>query len=468
MRQTISRRGQRRGSRDGQVRVLATWSYGASARNDRTGSASSPRQILVKVPCVSTSNGGGGGATKSKRRGGGVPYRLAWNHEVRKGSGATGVCSSAVDSSEENSVVQGDAGSFRPNDKAPGVETAAVAVAAVEAKRHGRPNAAGAGIMVQLPRPAEGDRVSSTTPGDNSGFGCALFSASDSEPKQQQQQQQHRLVVEENRPSTSRVIANLRASVACDVRPSSASAYSSSFFSTAPVLTELAGSGALPVSNPGQMQWGVSIPGRTALSPDVRPYDDHEDGLVRPNEQSRPQSAAASSVASRLSLASGGAGGEGRRHGATATSAKKVTTSVNLFEHDAVCGKAVAATRRQPLDRKRGGTANRVGNQQQNSSRRPKPAAGTSSAERRGRAMRAPTGYSFFPSSPPAVENVAGRDLPFDGGHAQPFSPGEPMKGGVSEWEGPSSFYSDAADEARGMAGYALDSPGTWREAVGY
>lgn len=424
---------------------------------------------------MSTNNGGGGGGTKSTRRGGGVPYRLAWNDEVSKGANATGVCNTDVDSSEDNSALEGGAGRLPWDGEAPGAEMAPAVVAATAAKRHGLPNGAGTGLMVQLPRPIEGGGVSSTIPsGDlghgNSGFGCSLLSASDSEWGQHQQHQHP--VLEENRPSTSRVIANLRASVACNARPSSASAYNSSYFSAAPVSTDFAGSGAVPVADLEGMQRGVSIPGRTVLSPNVGPYDNHEHDGVRPKERPRPQSAAASSAAAgRFSVSAGGAGVGGWRQGVTATSARRAITNINLFEDDAaISGKAVAATRRQASAGKRGGTANRAGsNQQQNGLRRPISAAGTSSADRRGRTTRAPREYSFFPSSaPPATGNAAERGPLFGGGgHARPFLPGEASKGDVSEWEGPSSC-SNGADDTRSMAGYALDSPGTWREAVGH
>ena len=423
------------------------------------------------MPCVSTNSDGKSTGAQSTRRRGGVPYRLAWNDEVRKSTDATGVRSTAVQSSEISSAMEADARDL-------GLNGGATAAAAAATKRQARPKAAaGAGLMVQLPRPTVGDEVSSTTPGGdvalgpgNSGFGCSLLSTSDSEWGQQhhqQRQQQQQRALEANRPSTSRVIANLRASVACDAPPSSASFCNSSLFSAAPLLSVgLSGSGTAPAANLEGMRRGAS---RAVFSLDVGPYDDGlEHDEARQKDRPRPRSAAASSAAGRSCLSAGGAGVAGRHHGATTTSTgATVTTNLSLFEDGAISGKKAVAptTRRQRSEGKRGGTASRVGN----NSRRPRSATGTSS-NRRGRATKAPADYSFFPSPPPAALNIADdRHPPLAGGHAHPllWSGGSP-KGEVSEWEGPPSLCSDAADEARSTAGYALDSPGTWREAVGY
>eukprot|EP00752_Nemacystus_decipiens_P018470 g16560.t1 len=377
--------------------------------------------------------------------------------------------STALHASENSCAVESDARGLRVNKDAPETQTTTAAAAAVNG--HGRSKvAAGAGLMVQLPRPAVGDDLSSTTPGGddglghgNNGFGCSLLSTSDDEWGQQQRQ--HHPALEDNRPSTSRVIANLRASVvACDAQPSSGGSRNSSFFCAAPVSPDLAGSAA---TNLKETRRGVT---RVGFSPGAEPYGGFEHGGTGQKERRRPQSAEASSVAGRFSLsARGGADGAGRRLGATAPSAGRVITNIGLFEDAAVSGKAVAAARRQCPEGKRGGTARRVdNNQQQNSSRRPKSATVTSSADRRARAMRAPTDYSFFPSAPPAAANIPEKHQPFDGGHPQPLSGELLTKGDVSEWEGPPSLCSNATDEARCMAGYALDSPGTWREAVGY
>eukprot|EP00903_Cladosiphon_okamuranus_P013742 g12793.t1 len=383
------------------------------------------------VPCVSTNDGGGSGGTKNTRRKGGVPYRLAWNDEVREGADAAVVACrrTAADSGEVTSAVERDARSLRSN-KGGAAAAAAAAAEAAAVKGRGDPKAAGAGLTVQLPRPGAGDEVSSTTPGGegdlvhgNSGFGCSWTSgALDSEwGLQQQQQQQQHSALEESRTSMSRVVANLRASVASNARPSSAIAYTSSDFCAKPWTADLQGSDAVHADGHEEVQRGVSTPGITVFSTDSGPCggsnkNDRSRAIGRP----RPQSAAASSSATgRFSLSSGGASGGGRSCGATPTSAR-VITNLSLFGDDAAGGKAVTATRRHPpSEGQRGGTTNRFGgNQQQKSLRRPKSAAGASSADRRGRAVRAPSDYSFFPSPPPvAVENVAKRRPRFDGGH---------------------------------------------------
>lgn len=423
---------------------------------------------------MKTNDGGGG----RNRRGGGVPYRLAWNDEVKISADLAAVRNANVDNSDNIGAVDGGKPTGHEDDDRvkEGVGLAAVDAAAVKGNaidpRLSSPAATErlapapplgrnktAGMMVQLPRPVEGDEASSTTPDGNGGcgydgrgFGCSsLLSGSDSRGWQS--------LLEENKCSTSRVIANLRASVDCETRPSSARIHSSAAAPTAEAAA--AGPGLFPVAVLEVRQGGTAIAGRTAYSSRVGPHDEH---VRRSRTNNRPQSAAGSTTAVRLSRNIGGGGGGrgGGRHRNVTTSGK-ARTHLNVFADDAVDG-TVSATECHLGGQRGVGTANVTGNRQQNGSRRAHSAGTNSSANRRRRDLRAQNNYSFFPSA--SNENASECDQHFDGisGHNEPFLGGVTSAGDVGEWE--DSLCSSA--EARSRVGYDLDSQRTWREAVGF
>lgn len=449
--------------RDGQVRVLAAWSYQASKCHG-TGNGSVPptRQILVKVPCVNTNDGDG----NHSARGAGAPYRLAWNDEVKTTPDGAAVRNIIADNSD-NRAVDGGASTGHNDggyvhDWAPAEAAARVSLAngndidqeqsSPAAAEHHTPSTPlgrtqTRGLTVQLPRPAEGDEASSTTPDGNGGCRhsgrfsgySSLFSGSESRGWQS--------ILEENKSNTSRVIANLRASVTCETRPSSARINSSSVASnTTPAAAAAEGPGLFPISVLEVRHGDAAFPGRTAYSSRVGPRDDYD---------IRPQSAAGSTTAGRSSrrMEGGGAGGGGRHH--------SVRTHLNCFADDVERG-TVAATKGPRGGQRRVGTSNKPGNGQQNDSPRAKSARTFKAANRRRRDLRAQKEYSFFPSTP--IENASEFDQLFDGmsGSTEPFLGGVTSRGDVSEWEGP---ICSNVDE-RSRFGYALDSPATWREAV--
>lgn len=127
-------------------------------------------------------------------------------------------------------------------------------------------------------------------------------------------------------------------------------------------------------------------------------------------------------------------------------------THLNAVADDVADGTAVAATKRRPAGQRGVNTANTQVRMQQNG------------ANRRRRDLRAREEYSFFPSAP--AENASGGDGLFDGfsGNTELLFGETTSRGGIGEWEG--SLGSNV--DERSKIGYALDSPGTWREAVGF
>ncbi|CAN0443887.1 unnamed protein product, partial [Ectocarpus sp. 12 AP-2014] len=461
-------REQRRGGRGGQVRVLAAWSYQASKRysRDSRGAPLSPRQILVKVPCVETSRAACGDAEKKSKRRGSAPYRLAWNDEVTTAAAdadnpdadARNTARGHDDGetvAEDGAGGCGHGGSKVTNEAAEGKGDATHAADATTAAAAGLlPPAPGrdkmTAVMVQLPRPLEGDEASSTTPGGRdigsvvgNGRGSnSLLSASDS----------GRLsLLEEARPTTSRVIAKLRASVARETCQSSAAA------KPAPA-TAAAGPACLLSLTVLEVHPGDAvIPGRRPPSPPGRragPHDGHKRS-VGTRGRPRPQSAAGLSLAARTSRRTAV-----QHHGTAAAGGRTRENHRGFANAAATLGPAAAAITR------RGATACDTGEHMQGAnSRRPQSAGpGENIGDRRRREVKAQDSYSFFPSASSAGEN-AGTECGYDEmGVRMILGGGVMLPGDVSEWE--ASLCSST--EATSRAGYALDSPGTWREAVGF
>ncbi|CAM9142386.1 unnamed protein product [Ectocarpus sp. 4 AP-2014] len=467
--QSPSRREQRRGGRGGQVRVLAAWSYQPSKRYSRGSrrASSSPRQILVKVPCVETSRAACGDAEKKSKRRGSAPYRLAWNDRVT--TAADDADTSDADArnttrghddgeavAEDRAGGCGHGGGKVANEAAKGKGDATHAADATAAAAVGLvPPAPGrnnmTAVTVQLPRPLEGNEASSTTPGGRdigsivgNGRGSnSLLSASDS----------GRLsLLEEARPTTSRVIAKLRASVAREACQSSAAA------KPAPGATAAAGPACLlPLTvlevHPGD----AVIPGRRPpSSPERRagPHDGHKRS-VRTRGRPRPQSAAGLSLAARTLRRRGV-----QHHGTAAAGGRTRENHRGFANAAATLGPAAAAITR------RGATACEADeNMQGANSRRPQSAGpGENIGDRRRREVKAQDNYSFFPSASSAGEN-AGAECDYDEmGVRMILGGGATLPGDVSEWEASLCSSTDATSRA----GYALDSPGTWREAVGF
>ncbi|CAM9959980.1 unnamed protein product [Ectocarpus sp. 12 AP-2014] len=306
-------------------------------------------------------------------------------------------------------------------------------------------------VTVQLPRPLQGDEASSTTPGGRNvgsvvgnGRGSnSLLSASDS----------GRLsLLEEARPTTSRVIAKLRASVAREVCQSSATA------KPTPGATAAAGPAcSLPLTvlevHPGD----AVIPGRRPPSSPGRRaglHDGHKRS-VGTRGQPRPQSAAGLSLAARTSRRTGV-----QHHETAAAGGRTRENHRGSANAAATLGPAAAAITR------RGATACETDeNVQGANSRRPQSAGpGKNIGDRRRREVKAQDNYSFFPSVSSVGEN-AGTECGYDKmGVRMIMGGGVMFPGDVSEWE--ASLCSST--EATSRAGYAFDSPGTWREAVGF
>lgn len=161
--------------RDGRQKVEAAWSYTAPQKPDNN----SPRQILVKVPCVKA-NG--------KGRRGRVAYRIAWNGDVNG------------DDLDADGVRGGDiARDARTKPADPKAEATATTNMSPRCR-------AQTTAVVQLPCPLVREEGSLTTCGNSS----CLAPGSRSVP--------HPLV--DAKPRTGGVIAQLRASVAREQHPS--------------------------------------------------------------------------------------------------------------------------------------------------------------------------------------------------------------------------------------------------------
>ncbi|CAM9106840.1 unnamed protein product, partial [Ectocarpus sp. 8 AP-2014] len=463
--QSPSRKEQRRGGRGGQVRVLAAWSYQASKRygGGSRGAPSSPRQILVKVPCVETSRAACGDAEKKSKRRGSAPYRLAWNGEVTTAvadadNPHVDARNTARGHDDGEAVAEDGAGGCShgggkvANEAAKGKGDATHAADATAAAAAGLvPSAPGrnkmAAVTVQLPRPLEGDEASSTTPGGcgvgfdvGNGRGSnSLLSASDS----------GRLsLLEEARPTTSRVIAKLRASVAREACQSSAVAKAPGAAAAGPacllpltVLEVYPGDAAIPGRRP------PSSPGRRA-----GPHDGHKRS-ARTRGRPRPQSAAGLGLAARTSRRTGV-----QHHGTAAAGGRTREKHRGFANAAATLGPAAAAIPR------RGATACETDeNMQGANSRRPKSAGPGENIGRR-REVKAQDNYSFFPSASSAGEHASTECGYDETGVSMILGGGVMLPGDVSEWG--ASLCSSTEGTSR--AGYALDSPGTWREAVGF
>ncbi|CAM9875746.1 unnamed protein product, partial [Ectocarpus sp. 6 AP-2014] len=467
--QSPSRTEERRGGRGGQVRVLAAWSYQASKRYSRgsRGAPSSPRQILVKVPCVETSRAACGDAEKKSKRRGSAPYRLAWNDEVK-----TAVADADnPDANARNTARGQDDGEAEAEDGAGGCGHGGGKVATEATKGKGDAThaadataaaAAGLGppapgrdkmtaVTVQLPRPLEGDEASCTTPGGR-GVGLDVGNGRDSNSLLSASDSGRLSLLEEARPTTSRVIAKLRASVAREACQSSAVA------KPAPCATAAGGPACLlPLTVLEVHPSHAAIPGRRPPSSPGRRAGPH-DGRKRSvgtRGRPRPQSAAGLSLAARTSRRTGV-----QHHGTAAAGGRAREKYRGFANAAATLGPAAAAITR------RGATACETDeNMQGANSRRPKSAGpGENIGDQRRREVKAKDNYSFFPSASSAGEN-AGTECGYDEtGISMILGGGVMLPGDVSEWE--ASLCSST--EATSRAGYALDSPGTWREAVGF
>ncbi|CAB1108165.1 unnamed protein product [Ectocarpus sp. CCAP 1310/34] len=438
---------------------------GEVVRGNR-GAPSSPRQILVKVPCVETSRTACGDAEKKCKRGS-APYRLAWNDEVTTAvayadnpyvdarntahghddgkalaeDGAGGCCHGGGQVANKSAKGKGDA--------TRAADATAAAAAGLVSPAPGRNNMTA--VMVQLPRPLEGDEASSTTPGGRGvGFDVgngrgsnSVLSASDS----------GRLsLLEEARPTTSRVIAKLRASVAREACQGSTAA------KLAPGATAAAGPACLlPLTVLEVRPGDAAIPGRRPPSSPGRragPHDGHKRS-VGTRGRPRPQSAAGLSLAAQTSRRIGV-----QHHGTASAGGRTRENRRGFVNAAATLGPAAAAITR------RGATACKTDeNVQGANSRRPQSAGpGENIGDRRRRDVKAQDNYSFFPSASSTGEN-AGTECGYDEmGVRMILGGGVMLPGDVSEWE--ASLCSST--EATSRAGYALDSPGTWREAVGF
>lgn len=453
------------------MRVLAAWSYQASKRHGmgNRGPSSSPRQILVKVPCVETSRAARGEAEIRSKRRGSAPYRLAWNDEVTTGIAEADnhdadARNTAPGNDEDSSAEDGAGGCGRggsqvaneaaksKGDAALAADATAAAAAGLESPAPGRKKMTS--VMVQLPRPLVRDEASSTTPGGGGGGGVglnvgngrgsnSLLSASDS----------GRLsLLEETRPTTSRVIAKLRASVAREACRSSAAA------KPAPGEAAAAGPGCLfPVAVLEVRPGDAAIPSwRSPSSPARRagPHDGHKRS-VGTRGRPRPQSAAGLSMAARTSRRTGV-----QHHGASAAGGRTREKQRGFANGAATLGLVAARTTRRGAK-----TCETDEDMQGANSRRPKSAGtGENIVDRRRREVKAQDNYSFFPSASSAGEH-AGTECGYDEtGISMILGGGVMSPGDVSEWE--ASLCSST--EATSRAGYALDSPGTWREAVGF
>ncbi|CAN0089838.1 unnamed protein product, partial [Hapterophycus canaliculatus] len=454
----------------------------------------------VKVPCVKTSGGSGNG----KKRWGDAPYCLAFNDEV-SGLANDGSTLKGIRTRDHEGAAPAEAheagdrpGGHHSSDNSvdgeephePLAAAAAAAAAATTANEtlpaaEPAPHSSGRSkaVMVQLPRPPEGEEVLSTTTdgkrgrsgggnghngigGTSHGLGytySGLGSASESSGWQSLPDEN------EKTPSTSRVIAKLRASVARDTRPSSAASVKSTTASAT-----AAGSGLLPVPVM-EVRLGNGIaeaPRRlvapaaaAAAAPAFAPCDVPAESGARVKRRPRPKSAAGVSVPGRTSSRVGCQRPRETQTcgGATGRLGLKDSTPDSAQDETAA---AVGVPR--IAGQQKGGASGRA---QLNPShpttwRRPKSAGmANGTGVRRRRDLVTHSDYCFFPST--AAETFAegsDRSDP-ETSSVGLFWGGVESQGDVTEWE--SSFCCSSAEVAS-AAGYERDTPGSWTEPAGF